>query len=299
MRPLTAPLRVVVLLLLILAGLATVACFGPLSQARRNRIIRGWSRLLLQVCGVRLLVRGHLPAMLAHTGIAPGGRLVLANHISWLDVYVINAALPSRFIAKSEIRGWPLIGTLVGWAGTLFIERGRRHAVHAANLAVRRCLEGGETVAVFAEGTTTEGDRLLPFHANLIAPAVEAGAPVWPVALCYTQKGRRSRAPAFVGDMGLLTSLGRTLLAPDLCATLTVLPPLPPQPTLRRHDLAEAARRAIGAELGIEAVEPVRAPRPRPGAADVEDAVTRMPSPAPDAGRTESAPARGRASASY
>ncbi len=126
----------------------------------------------------------------------------LANHVSWLDIFAINAMLPSRFIAKAEIGKWPLLGVLVSRSGTLFIERGRRHAVAAMNKTVREHLKLGETIVVFAEGTTTDGSELLPFHSNVIAPALDVGAEIWPIAIRYTERGKRSAAAAFIDEMG-------------------------------------------------------------------------------------------------
>lgn len=256
MRYLLAPLRLAGLLVLLLAGLAIAGLGYPwLSQPRRNRITRGWSALLLAVCGARLRVRGDLPAPLARTGMVPGqpGRLLLINHISWIDIFAINAALPARFVAKAEIGRWPLLGTLVTLAGTLYIERGRRHAVHAVNHKVAEHLRAGESVALFPEGTTTDGSELLPFHSNLIAPVMEAGGQVWPVALRYTEEGRPSRAAAFVGDDTLARSIWNILTARRLAVEVALLDPLAADgethPT--RHHVGQAARQRIALYLGI------------------------------------------------
>jgi 1-acyl-sn-glycerol-3-phosphate acyltransferase len=256
------PLRIVGLAALIVAGLAiTGLTFRWLRQTARNRALRRWSRLLLAVCGTRLRVTGTpLTDEVARTGIAARsrGRLVLANHVSWIDVYAINAAVPSRFVAKAEIGDWPLIGTLVTLTGTLYIERGRRHAVAAMNHRVSERLKAGETVAVFPEGTTTDGTELLPFHSNLIAPALDVGCEIWPVALRYTEDGQRSKAAAFVGDMGLLTSLWNILLARRLEVEVAFLPPLATAGERNRHHLAHQACSAIAGYLDVPAV-PARA----------------------------------------
>jgi 1-acyl-sn-glycerol-3-phosphate acyltransferase len=273
MRLLLAPIRVLALLALIALGLAVAATvFRGLAQPRRNRIIRGWSRLLLAICGTRLRVTGlPLSAAVARTGIEAGGqgRLLLANHISWIDVYAIHAACPSRFVAKAEIGQWPVVGTLVTLTGVLYIERGRRHAVAQINHRVRDRLRAGETVAVFPEGTTTEGDRLLPFHANLVAPALEVGCPIWPVALRYTEAGRPSAAAAFVGDMGLVTSLWNTLLARRFEVEVAFLPPVLAAQGETRHHVAERARVAIAGYLGIPLADtrPARVSPTEPAAA--------------------------------
>lgn len=263
MRYVLAPLRAAALLLHILLGLGIAFVAFPLSrtQATRNRINHWWSRWVLRLCGVRLRVSGQrLSDDLVSTGMTPGsnGRLLLSNHISWIDIFSINAALPCRFVAKAEIVRWPIVGSMVAHSGTLFIERGRRRAVAVLNETMQTHLRAGESIVVFPEGTTTIGDRVLPFHSNLIAPAVEVGCPVWPVALRYTEAGRLSDAAAFIGDMGLVTSLLKTIVARDLEIEVCVLPALSKADCQNRHSIARAAHAALSAHLGL-AEDPRRA----------------------------------------
>jgi 1-acyl-sn-glycerol-3-phosphate acyltransferase len=272
-RYVLAPLRIVLLLAHVLDGIAITGLIFPwLSQPRRNRIVRAWSRLLLALCGARLRVTGvPLDARLARDGTLPGlsGRLLLANHVSWIDVFAILATLPARFVAKAEIGRWPLLGWLVTLVGTLYIERGRRHAVAAINHRVRDRLRAGESVVVFAEGTTTDGFSLLPFHSNLIAPALEVGCDIWPVALRYREAGEPTRAAAFVGAMALPTSLWNILVARDLEIEVALLTPIGTNPGGQtRHHLAAMARTAIARHLGLPE-EPQQTPfRPAPATAD-------------------------------
>ncbi len=191
-----------------------------------------------------MLAGSRFRSHLQRDGIDPQtiGRLALANHVSWMDIFAINAVLPSRFIAKAEIGQWPLLGMLVSGGGTLYIERGRRHAVAAMNKTVREHLKLGETIVVFAEGTTTDGSELLPFHSNVIAPALEVGAAIWPMAIRYTERGKRSSAAAFIGEMGLFTSLAQILVADQLIVEVAVLPPISTSDAANRH--GDRARRA-------------------------------------------------------
>jgi 1-acyl-sn-glycerol-3-phosphate acyltransferase len=255
MHYLLAPLRAVVFVVHVLGGLACVLGVFPLvSQATRNRIIGGWSRFLIAICGARLAVTGvPLSPAIEATGIEPWaiGRLALANHVSWIDVFAIDAATPARFVAKAEIGRWPLLGALVTRSGTLYIERGRRHAVATMNRKVREHLRAGETIVVFPEGTTTDGSRLLSFHSNLVAPAIEVGAPVWPIAVRYLEDGTRSTAAAFIGEMGLVTSLARILVARGLVIEVAFLPPIEVRVGANRHAIARAARAAIAQQLGL------------------------------------------------
>jgi len=257
MRRLLAPLRIVLLLAHVLAGIVIAAAIFPWQgQAGRNRTIRAWSRLLLAICGARLRVSGlPLPPAIARSGIAPGsrGRMLLANHVSWIDPFALNASVPSRFVAKAEIRAWPLLGTLVTLVGALYIERGRRHAVASANHRVRDRLKDGETVAVFPEGTTTDGRSLLPFHSNLLAPALEVSAECWPVALRYTEDGAPSTAAAFIGEMSIVASLWNIVVARRLQIEVVFLEPVPTAGDRNRHHVAEAAAERIAAWLGVPA----------------------------------------------
>ena len=255
MRYLLVPLRAVLLLVHILIGLGIAFIAFPLSrtQARRNRINHWWSRWVLRLCGARLRVSGQpLTAQLARTGMTPGlGRLLLANHISWIDIFAINAAMPCRFVAKADIVRWPVIGPMVGHSGTLFIERGRRRAVSEVNEAVQGLLRAGESIVVFPEGTTTHGNRILRFHSNLLAPAIEVGCEVWPVGLSYRERGLYSDSAAFVGDMGLVTSLINILLSDQLEIEVAFLPALPASARANRHVLARAAQAALSAHFGF------------------------------------------------
>jgi len=144
----------------------------------------------------------------------------VANHISWLDILVMDAAHPARFVSKADVKHWPVLGALITGAGTLYIERtSRRDAMRVVH-QMAAALTVGDTLAVFPEGTTHDGRTLLPFHANLIQAAISAHAPVLPVALQYLNgaSGAISDAPLFVGETTLLESVWRTLRADGMQA---------------------------------------------------------------------------------
>lgn len=196
-------------------GLWTIRSeFGRLPPQACHLLVREWSRQMLTIMGVELVVKGTPPAH--------GPLLVVANHISWLDILVMNAALPARFVSKADVQGWPLLGALVTAAGTLYIERqSRRDALRVVQQMVD-ALRAGDVLAVFPEGTTGDGRDLLPFHANLIQAAVSAHAPVLPVGLSFINghNGQRSDAPLFVGDTTLLQSIWSTLRATGVQAVV-------------------------------------------------------------------------------
>lgn len=186
--------------------------FPKLSQAEREAEVQAWALRMLTIMGVRLVVQGTPPV--------EGPVLLVANHLSWLDILAIHAARHVRFVSKSGVRQWPLIGTLSDGAGSLYIERERRRdavrVVHHMTEALRK----GELIAVFPEGTTSDGRGLLPFHANLLQAAISSGAPVVPAAIRYADAatGETSQAPRYIDDDNLVTSLWNTLKAPPLLA---------------------------------------------------------------------------------
>lgn len=239
--------RAAVVVLMILAGLLLVGTVYPLIGTRgRDLLNRTWSRCLLRVCGVRLAVRGQ-PRM-------EGAVLIVANHVSWLDIFVINAVRPTAFVAKSEIRRWPIVGRLVAGAGTLFLQRGHRHAIHTVGEAMKARFADNESVGLFPEGTTTEGFSLLPFHGSLFEPARQAGVAIQPVALRFLRHGRRDAFAAFVGEETLVGNLWRVLGARGLAVETVYLPPLRQEAghVQTRLEMAAHARSVIEQELAGE-----------------------------------------------
>lgn len=222
-------------------GAAICAFVFPfVDEAARSRRVARWSARLLRVLGVGVDARGTP---------APGPVLLVANHVSWLDVLVIDASLPARFVAKADLRRWPLLGTMAARGGTLFIER--RHKRDALRVVhrVAEALRAGQRVAVFPEGTTGDGRALLPFHANLVQAAVVTATPLQPVALRYGDAAARvSAAAAYVGSLSLARSAWRIACADRLVAHVGYLAPLPTEGGDRRV-LAMAAHAAVGDEL--------------------------------------------------
>jgi 1-acyl-sn-glycerol-3-phosphate acyltransferase len=170
--------RLPALVALLLGGLFTVFVIFPLvGSGRREWLIATWSRMLVGSCGAKIrecVAPGAEPlsSMRGRHG-AGDGRLLLSNHVSWLDIFAIDSLAPASFAAKSEIASWPLAGTLVGRAGTVFIERGRRRAVHAVIQRMGEKLQAGLRAAVFPEGTTSDGRRLLSKQTRMVPPTMK------------------------------------------------------------------------------------------------------------------------------
>lgn len=189
--------------------------FPQLSPGQREQVVRQWSRRMLRILGIELHVMGDVPR--------GGPMLVVSNHVSWLDILVINAVRPARFVSKADVKHWPLLGELISAAGTLFIERDNRRDAMRVVHRMAESLSEGDVVAVFPEGTTGTGQSLLPFHANLLQAAISTDSPVKPVALVYLDAatGLPSAAPVYVGDTSLVASIWRTLNASGLQARVT------------------------------------------------------------------------------
>lgn len=210
---LRAAWRLLRVVLHIAQGLIRVYLQLPrLAPAQRAAVVQSWSLGMLRCLGIRLQVLGQP---------ANGPVMLVANHISWLDITVMHASLYCRFLSKSEVRDWPVVGRLADAAGTLYIERNsRRDAMRVMNHMVE-CLQDGQVLAVFPEGTTGDGQDVLPFHANLLQAPITAQAPVQPIGLHFLDaQGQRSLAPCYVGDDTLLQSLWRTVCAHGLVAQL-------------------------------------------------------------------------------
>jgi len=222
----------------------TSAVFPFLAPPRRDAIKRRWSRKLLHLLRVEARLHGAIDAH-------GGNVLLVANHVSWLDIFVLNAHRPARFVAKSELAGWPLAGRLIRGAGTIFIDRERRHDTRRVNHHAAQALAAGDVVAVFPEGTTTDGATLLRFHASLLQPIVEAQGHVVPVAIRYrSMDGAHSTVPAYVGDESFATSFWRVCGARRLVVEIHAAAPLTAHGANRR-DLARAAEEAIRTALAL------------------------------------------------
>lgn len=192
----------------VLLGMWTIYVrFPQLSPEQREMRVQAWALQFLALWGIHLRVLGQ--------PVSNGPALMVANHISWLDILVIHAARHCRFVSKSDIRDWPLVGLLATGAGTLYIERTSRKDALRMVKDMASAMRLGDVVAVFPEGTTSDGRELLPFHANLIQAAIEADAPVQPMSIKFidAQSGETSFAPCYIGDDTLIGSMWRTLKA--------------------------------------------------------------------------------------
>ncbi len=242
--------RLVRVLLHVFKGMAICATVFPwIGWDRRNAHIRRWSTRLLGLCNVTVsLAPGSAPVLACS--------MVVANHVSWLDIFVVHSLYPSHFVAKAEIRSWPLAGWLAEKAGTVFIARGNRRDLRHIFKGLVTSLEQGERVAFFPEGTTAAQGNLLPFHANLFEAAIDAKVPVQPFALMYEDASGGSHPSVdFIGETSFAESIVLILNGPPVKAQLAILPPLDTSGAHRR-ELAEASHKAIAASLGVQTATP-------------------------------------------
>jgi len=219
--------------------------FRHASPVCRARLTGWWARKLLRILNIVITVHGARPSAGAPNLI------VAANHVSWVDIFVISAAHPARFVAKAEIRDWPIVGWLSERAGTIFIRRTRRSDTAKINELMHAVLAEGATIGFFPEGTTTLGDRLLKFHTSLFEPAVANRATLAPAAIRYlASDGERNDAVAFIGELSFAESVSQIIRQKSMIAEITFAPPIEAAGFTRRA-LALEAEGAIAAILGV------------------------------------------------
>lgn len=200
--------------------------------SRRRTDRTPWARRCFRwACGcLGLKVRIH--------GVEPErNALTVSNHISWSDIPILGSLTPVRFLSKSEVRDWPIIGWLAEQAGTLFIKRGGGRA-RRVRQAIAEQLHAGESVLVFPEGTTGAGHTVLPFHGLLLGAAAEAQVPIQPVSISYRREGQPDPIAPFIGDDAFHSHLVRLLKQPPACVDVLLHPVIHVTPETSTADLA-------------------------------------------------------------
>lgn len=226
----------------VLHGVAIVITrWQRMDAAQRHARVAWWAGKQLRLLGVHHQMQGQF---------RPGATLLLANHVSWLDIVAIHSVCPrARFVSKADVKRWPVLNKLTMAGDTLFIERERKRDAMRVVHQTAQALEAGDAVAVFPEGTTGDGQTLLPFHANLLQAAIATATPVQPLALRYREPGRPvSTAVAWVGETTLASNLWSVACAEGLSVILQVLPPQPSAEADRR-ELASGVRQTIARAL--------------------------------------------------
>lgn len=230
----------------ILYAIALTALLFPLlPDNKRARLERHWNSGLMGILNIKIRLGGVAP------DLSVQNMMLVANHVSWLDIYLLNAVCPVRFVSKVEVRSWPVVGWLASRTGTLFIDRSKRHDTARINSEMSAVLSKGGCLGVFPEGTTSNGSLLRPFHASLLQPAVHSQSQVWPAAIRYTHAdGSLNMAPAFIDELTFAASLSMILSQAVIYAELEFLPPIAAHGKARR-ELARDAEHAIASALNL------------------------------------------------
>lgn len=215
-----------------------VGWLAPWLGARSHRLFVGtWARAVLRVMGIRARVEGERPA---------GPFFLVGNHLSYVDIPVLLATVDARFLAKSEVSGWPVLGFLARTTGTLFVDRNRKRDLTRVNAEVRRVLDTGTGVVVFPEATSTKGAEVLPFKPSVFQVPAEMGLPVSCAALSYALPPGGPpawRAVCWWGDAPFAPHFYEFLKQPRTEAIVTFGARIPPG--LERKELAARAHDAL------------------------------------------------------
>ena len=248
-------------------------------KAWHDRMSQRWSQKILWIFGVAYHLHGPMP------DLDTRGVIIVSNHMSWLDIWLIYAIRPLRFISKADVRGWPVIGFLAQYSGTLFIHRERRHHTAEIIQQAAELLTHGDCIGLFPEGTTTDGTHLLPFHSSLFQAAVIHQAPVVLLAIRYQlPDGSIDTAPAYHGGLTLLDSFRAVLSRQRIQVDITCLGTLDTQGKTRRQ-ISIAAETAIATHLNLPAPHKKSGtPADLPTATPTTDHPTDSPYPKPHAG---------------
>ena len=230
--------------------------FPHIRPSERDAIIERWCREVLDVLSIRLNLHGETPPERVSSV------LFVANHVSWMDILVINACRRVRFVAKAEVRRWPLVGWMAARTGTLFLKRTSPRELARVTKSVATVLRRGHCIALFPEGTTTDGTALHAFHSGLFESAIAAEALVWPVAITYTRPdGSRDPNLAFVGTQSLVSAIVNVLGRPTTQAQVSFSTPVT-SATGDRRELTAWCHQAIEQSLAghLPCTVPWRAP---------------------------------------
>ena len=203
--------------IIVSARYLTLRWHGPLSSSDRERWTQESAQRLARALNLKITV----------TGALPDAGLIASNHLGYLDIIAIATVTPGIFVSKSEVRYWPVIGFLSQWAGTLYLNRKRRSEVGKVGRQITHYLESGRRVIVFPEGTSSDGNTVLPFHSSLFAPALKSRCPVTPCHIRYDEPNQDpGHHVAYWGSMLFLTHFLKLLMLDWIHATLSYGPPI-------------------------------------------------------------------------
>jgi 1-acyl-sn-glycerol-3-phosphate acyltransferase len=216
-----------------------------LNEDQRQLMIQRWSKKLLSILNIKLSSQGNTPQQKLKNA------MFVSNHISWLDIYALNSVHPVRFIAKSEVARWPVFGWLARKSNTLFIDRTKKKDAQRVSIEASKSLKNGDCLCYFPEGTTSQGNILLPFKSSLMQAAIDANAEIRPFTIFYPKPdGSANIAMAFAGETTFIASIWQIIASRESQVTLHFLPSLQSQGYERRV-LTEHVKTKIAFQLNF------------------------------------------------
>ena len=245
-HPLTRAYRTAHIFIHTITGLIVASAVLPLVNIpRKRRIIKWWCGGLLRAFHIQVNTFGSLPPA------STQGVMFVANHVSWADIHALNSLIPLRFVAKSDIKDWPIFGYLVTKANTLFIDRSKRQAAGRIVETVMDSLKAGDNLCYFPEGTTSDGTHIFPFKSSVLQAAINANSQIWPVAIRYINAdGSINTEMAYAGDTSMIDSMKQVIAQKNALVELHFLAPMQAYGRNRR-ELTDAAFQAIKAKLAF------------------------------------------------
>lgn len=211
--------KIILTLIHLVIGILCIVFFPIINRESRRNLIKLWSLLLLKIFKINLIVNNDLKKILAKKNY-----LIVSNHISWLDIFVINSAYPVTFVAKHSISKWPILNWLVKASETIFIDRKKITKIKETSKEIEDYLESKGSICIFPEGTSTDGSRLLDFKSNLLQTAINKDIEILPVAIQYLHDNKFCSAPAYYNDLSLFDSIINLIKLDNIVAKLTILP---------------------------------------------------------------------------
>ncbi len=211
--------KIILTLIHLVIGILCIVFFPIINRKSRKNLIKLWSLLLLKIFKINLIVNNDLKKILAKKNY-----LIVSNHISWLDIFVINSAYPVTFVAKHSISKWPILNWLVKASETIFIDRKKITKIKETSKEIEDYLESKGSICIFPEGTSTDGSRLLDFKSNLLQTVINKDIEILPVAIQYLHDNKFCSAPAYYNDLSLFDSIINLIKLDNIVAKLTILP---------------------------------------------------------------------------
>jgi len=231
-------LKIILLILHVLSALLQLIFFVFLSQQQRMYLVQHWAKTLLTILRIKVIVEGDEQVLHSQAGY-----LMVANHISWLDIHVINSLHPITFVAKSDVAQWPIFGWIAKQIGTIFIKRSQLSDLKRVIQMIKSKIKQHQAICIFPEGTSSDGRQVLEFRSNLFEVVAQTPHQIIPLAIQYQEGGKYSERAAFIGDMGLIDSIKQVMKSNSLVAYVYLAPPINADKS--RQELALQSREAI------------------------------------------------------